>query len=64
MLKRIADYRDAGISHIWLADPYERCVFTADDTGIQQAVNGVLETELAGPVDFNALFARMGKPSE
>src|SRR5215469_251477 len=31
MLKKISDYRDAGIPHIWLADPYPRAIFTADE---------------------------------
>jgi len=61
MLKKIADYRDAGIPHIWLADPYERAVFTADETGIKQAINGILETDLVGAVDFNLLFEKMRK---
>lgn len=59
MLKKIGEYRDAGIPHIWLADPYERAVFAAGETGMREVVSGVLEADLVGVVDFGSLFARM-----
>lgn len=61
MLKKIGEYRDAGIPHIWLADPYERAVFVAGETGIREVPSGVLEAGLVGSVDFQSLFAKLGK---
>ena len=60
ILKKIAIYQDAGIPHIWVADPYERAVFTADPAGVREVTTGVLENDLVGAVDFAALFGRMG----
>jgi Uma2 family endonuclease len=63
MLKKTSDYRDAGIPHIWLADPYQRAVFQAGEAGIREVAGGILETDLAGAIDFRALFAELDEPA-
>lgn len=63
-LQRISDYREAGIPHIWLADPYERAVFMADDGGLRRVVDGVLANYLVGTIDFRSLFAELDEPAE
>jgi Uma2 family endonuclease len=59
MLTKIDEYLAAGIPHIWVIDPYKRTVFEAGREGIRRRPSGILETELVGAVDFNALFARL-----
>jgi Uma2 family endonuclease len=59
VLKKIADYLQAGIPHIWIVDPYQRTVMEADATGFREAVNFTLETELVGSVNFGELFAKL-----
>jgi len=51
------------IPHIWLLDPYQRTAFTADETAIREAPNGMLETDLVGPIDFKPLFAEPDEPT-
>ena len=63
MLIKVGDYLAAGIPHIWVVDPYRRSVVESDREGIRRSTSGVLETDLVGAVDFNALFAQLDEPA-
>jgi hypothetical protein len=59
MLTKLGDYLLMGIPHVWVVDPYKRKVVEADGNGIRERADGVVETTLAGTVDFKQLFAEL-----
>ena len=63
-LSRVADFLRFGVPHIWIADPYKHTLQEADREGIRYCTDLVLETDLVGRVDFNALFAKVDEPTE
>lgn len=63
-LARVADFLRFGVAHIWIANPYKHTLQEADREGIRYCADLVLETDLVGRVDFNALFAQVDEPTE
>jgi Uma2 family endonuclease len=59
VLRKIADYLQAGIPRIWIVDPYQRTVMEADAAGFRETANLMLETGLVGSIDFGHLFAEL-----
>jgi Uma2 family endonuclease len=64
ILAKLADYLRFGVAHIWIADPYKHTLQEADREGIRYCTDLVLETDLVGRVDFNALFAKVDEATE
>jgi Uma2 family endonuclease len=64
VLRKIADYLQAGIPHIWIIDPYQRTVMEADGAGIREAMDYTLETDLVGALNFAELFAKLDQSPE
>ena len=64
ILEKIGDYQKAGIPHIWVADPYQRTLIEADQTGIRKPAMLILSTPLVGEVDFGLLFQQLDEPTE
>jgi Uma2 family endonuclease len=64
VLRKIADYLQAGIPHIWIVDPYQRTVMEADGHGFREAIGLTLETDLVGSVNFADLFAELDRDPE
>jgi Uma2 family endonuclease len=64
MLEKIADYVKCGVSRIWIPDPYRRRLQEADRDGPHDCPDLIVESELAGRLDFGELFARLDEPSE
>jgi Uma2 family endonuclease len=64
VLEKIADYQAAGIPHIWVADPYQRTVIEADQSGLRRSVALKLSTPLVGEVNFGLLFQQLAEPPE
>ena len=63
LLAKVADYLRFGVPHIWIA-PFKRTVQEADWEGIRNSMGLAVETQLAGRVDFNDLFAQLDEPTE
>lgn len=63
MLEKIADYLKFGVPHIWIPDPYRHRLQVADRDGLHDRANLIVETGLAGSLDFNELFARLDDPN-
>jgi Uma2 family endonuclease len=59
VLEKVAEYLKAGVSHIWLPDPYRRLLQVADSDGFRSVPGLIVETGLVGEVDFAALFAKL-----
>ena len=64
MLEKIADYLKFGVPHIWIPDPYRRRLQVADRDGLHDRPDLVVETDLAGRLDFGELFAKLDESSE
>jgi len=64
VLAKVADYLRFGVAHIWIANPYKHTLQEVDRNDIRYCADLVLETDLVGPVDFNALFAKVDEPTE
>jgi len=61
---KVGEYLGAGISHIWVVDPYKRTLVEADQNGIRQPETLVLSTPLVGEIDFAELFRQLDEPAE
>jgi Uma2 family endonuclease len=64
MLEKIAEYLQAGVAHVWIADPYQRVAFEADSAGVREAPSHRVTTSLTGEVDFGELFAALDEPAD
>jgi Uma2 family endonuclease len=64
MLAKVAEYLNFGVPHLWIPDPYRRRLQEADRDGLRDCPNMIVETDLAGRVDFGELFARLDEPCE
>ena len=64
MLERIGDYIAAGVTYLWVVDPYKRTLVEAGQTGIRRPPAQIMATPLVGEVDFAALFRELGEPAE
>jgi Uma2 family endonuclease len=64
VLEKVAEYLQAGIAHVWIADPFQRVVFEADSAGVREAPSHRVRTSLTGEVDFAELFAALDEPAE
>lgn len=59
-LAKVREYVRFGIPHIWIVDPAQRRVFTADAGGIHEASGNQLElSEIGLAVDFAGFFAEL-----
>jgi Uma2 family endonuclease len=63
MLRKLADYAQAGIPHVWIVDPYKRTVLEAGKGMVRYPETMVLSTPVVGEVDFADLFARLDEPA-
>jgi Uma2 family endonuclease len=64
VLEKVAEYLQAGITHVWVIDPYQRIVFEGDQAGVRAAPGQRVSTELTGEVDFAELFAALDEPAK
>lgn len=64
ILEKIADYLKFGVQHVWIPDPYRHRLQAADRDGLHDSLELIVETDLAGRVDFGELFAKLDDPSE
>lgn len=64
MLEKIAEYLKFGVLHVWLPDPYRHRLQVADRDGLHDRPDLIVETELAGRLDFGELFGKLDEPSE
>jgi len=64
VLEKVAEYLQAGVDNVWIADPYQRVVLEADSTGVRKAPSHRVTTNLTGEVDFAELFAASDEPAE
>jgi Uma2 family endonuclease len=64
MLGKVSEYLNFGVPHVWMPDPYRRRLQAADRDGLRDVPDLVVETDLAGRVDFGELFATLDEPSE
>jgi Uma2 family endonuclease len=63
ILEKIADYLKFGVPRIWIPDPYRHRLQKADRDGLQDCPDLIVESELAGRLDFGELFAKLDEPS-
>jgi Uma2 family endonuclease len=63
LLGKVSEYLNFGVPHVWLPDPYRRRLQAADRDGLRDVPELVVETDLAGRVDFAELFAKLDAPS-
>ena len=63
ILEKIADYLKFGIPRIWLPDPYRHRLQEANRDGLHDCPDLIVESELAGRLDFGELFAKLDEPS-
>ena len=62
VLQKIGEYVRFGVGTIWIVDPAERKLFTADDAGLHEMKDRIGRFQCAGAdlaVDFNAIFAEL-----
>jgi hypothetical protein len=52
------------VPHIRIPDPYRQRLQVAGRDGLHDRPGLVVETELAGRLDFGELFARLDEPTE
>jgi Uma2 family endonuclease len=64
MLEKIADYLKFGVPHIWIPDPYRHRLQVAGRDGLHDQPDLIVESGLAGRLDFAELFAKLDDPSE
>jgi Uma2 family endonuclease len=64
MLLRIADFHEAGIPYVWVADPYKRTLVESVQGVLNRPAGQILSTPLVGEIDFAALFAELDEPAE
>jgi hypothetical protein len=62
VLERVADHLKFGVPHVWLPDPYRRKLQEADQDGIRDRPDLIVEADLVRRVDFGELFARHDEP--
>jgi len=63
LLERIAEYVAAGISYIWVMDPYKRTLLEVVEGVIRRPVATVLPTPLVGEADFAPMFQELDEPA-
>jgi Uma2 family endonuclease len=57
MLERVADYLKAGVTQIWIVNPYKREAHVADWESVRKQDD--VEHPLTGSVSFNELFSEL-----
>jgi hypothetical protein len=60
VLVRVADYLKFGVPPVWLPDPYRHKLQEADQEGIRNCPDLIVEADLVGQVDFAKLWWRRG----
>lgn len=57
MIERVADYLKAGVTQIWIVDPYKREAHVADLEGVRKQDD--VEHPLTGSVSFSERFSQL-----